>query len=153
MFAGDRGSKLARDRSPSAAEPAVLAAALSGRNWRSFIQCAQLASDVQLAGGARSCFGGRPKLAGAAARSWRKGRTFMGGAAGGGGASPKCRGGMPGRETGGAARSWREVRSCFWGGGPGLGAKCPVLAGVTQSWRIARSCLKSFTPFRTSQDR
>jgi hypothetical protein len=65
MFAGDRGSKLARDRSPSAAEPAVLAAALSGRIWRSCLQ-------------GRVKLEGRAKLLGADIPEWypRRGRRL-----------------------------------------------------------------------------
>jgi hypothetical protein len=155
VFAGVRGENLARTRSWPAAELSVWRAARSRGGWP--------AGPVKLRrltgpGGRSWPDPGRPKLRRGAGRRRREVGALgeaskKGGAAGEHGASPKCRGGMTGRETGGAARSWREVRSCFWGGGPGRGAKCPVLAGVTQSWRIARSCLKGFTPFRASQDR
>ncbi len=165
VFAGVRGENLARSRSWPAAELSVWRAARSRGGWPAGpVKLRRLtgpgADEAGRIRGGQSCGaelgGGVAKLARwvKLQKGWRGGgRSFEGGAASGHGASPKCRGGMPGRETGGAAQSWRIGRSCFWGGGPGLGAKCPVLAGVTQSWRIARNCLKGFTPFRTSQDR
>ena len=157
VFAGVRGENLARSRSWPAAEVGVWRAARSRGGWPAGpVKLRRLTGPGAAEAGARS-WGGRSWRRGAGRRRREVGAmgeaSKKGGAAGEHGASPKCRGGMTGRETGGAARSWREVRSCFWGGGPGRGAKCPVLAGVTQSWRIARSCLKGFTPFRASQDR
>ena len=110
LMGGGGAERLASDTKPrrlagGAGEAAAADRARSGQSWGAEL------------GGDGAELTQRPNLHG-----WRCQR---------GGTSPKCRGGMLGRETG--------------GGGAKLAA--------ARSWRIARSCLKGFTPFRASQDR
>jgi hypothetical protein len=72
--------KLRRLTGPGAAGAGARSWAAAAQSWRD----------------RRSCFGGRPKLAGGASHFWRNRRSFQKGwRVGGHGASPKCRRGMP----------------------------------------------------------
>ena len=161
VFAGVRGENLARTRSWPAAELSVWRATRSRGGWPAGpVKLRRLTGPGGRSWGAELGRGAgrrrhRPsrRRRGVDAKAKPSWVALPAGTELHRNAGAECRGAkLAGRHEVGAKSKLLWGRA---GRGRKWGAKLAGVAqkAVAQSWRIARNCLKGFTPFRTSQDR